>query len=139
MKRIFTILLLLAAFTMCHAQKNEVIPVLTAQECKYILEVFCQKFYSSCFEGKEYIPGTLIIKAVGVDQNNDGTFVSGLHTYQGVYVPFKGRKTHNDVQFTANIVGQPTGYYVIFNKWYEPDLFKKHGEWETGKILVPFE
>ena len=80
MKRIFTILLLLAAFTMCHAQKNEVIPVLTAQECKYILEVFCQKFYSSCFEGKEYIPGTMIIKAVGVDQNNGGTFVSGLHT-----------------------------------------------------------
>ena len=88
---------------------------------------------------KEYITGTLIIKAVGVDQNNGGTFVSGLHTYQGVYAPFKGRKTHNDVQFTANIVGQPTGYYVIFNKWYEPDLFKKHGEWETGQRLVPFE
>jgi hypothetical protein len=44
------------------------------------------------------VPNTIIITSVGIDQNSGGTFVSGLHSYQGQYIPFRGRKTHTNVQ-----------------------------------------
>lgn len=60
-------------FGSCNAQTlNNQSGILSAQEAKYVLEVFCQNYYKSCFGGKKYIPGTLIIKNVGVDQNTGG-------------------------------------------------------------------
>ena len=64
------------------------------------------------------------------------TYVSGLHSYKGKYIPFRGRKSHNDVQFNATIIRQSNGNYVIFNKWYEPDLLNRKGGWETGDALI---
>ena len=86
-----------------------------------------------------YVPNTLIITSVGVDQNSGGTFVCGLHSYQGQYVPFRGRKTHTNVQFNATIVRQPKRDYVVFNKWYEPDLLNRKGGWETGQKLIQYK
>ena len=68
-----------------------------------------QNYYSACFSGKKYIPGSLIIKSIGIDQRTGGTHVTGLHSYQGQPVPFKGRKTHNDIQFKAVIIVQQNG------------------------------
>lgn len=112
---------------------------LSDKEAKYVLEIFCLNYYSSCFNGKVYIPRSLIIKSVGIDQNNGGTYVSGIHSYQGQYVPVRGRKTHNDVPFYATIIRQRNGDYVIFNKWYEPDLMNRKGGWETGQRLIQYK
>ena len=35
------------------------------------------------------------------------------NNHQGAYVPLRGRKTHNDVQFKAVIIRQQNGDYVI--------------------------
>ena len=68
MRRLLLMMMAIAFFGICNAQTvNNQFGILSAPEAKYVLEVFCQKFYSSCFEGKKYIPGTLIIKSVGVD------------------------------------------------------------------------
>ena len=72
-------------------------------------------------------------------QNSGGTFVSGLHSYQGQYIPFRGRKTHTNVQFNAVIVRQPKRDYVVFNKWYEPDMLNRKGGWETGQRLITYK
>lgn len=90
-------------------------------------------------EGKTYVPNTIIITSVGIDQNSGGTFVAGLHSYQGQYVPFRGRKTHNNVQFNAVIVRQSKRDYVVFNKWYEPDLLNRKGGWETGQKFITYK
>ena len=139
MRKILTILFLFAVFPLCHAQRYDGFSGLSADDAKTVLEVFCSKYYKDFFVGKDYISRSLLIKSVAVDTANGGTLVSGTHSYQGVFVLFRGRKTHKDVPFTATIIAQPHGYYVIFNKWYEPDLLKRNGEWETGKRLVPFE
>lgn len=138
--RKLVILMLIAYTNVCTAQVNgsRTNGIMSAQESKYVLEFFCQNYYSSCFEGKKYIPGTLIIKNVGVDQNNGGTYVSGIHSYQGKYIPLKGRVTHNDIQFNATIIRQQNGDYVIFNKWCEPDLLNRKGGWETGQGLIQY-
>lgn len=88
---------------------------------------------------KTYVPNTIIITSVGIDQNSGGTFVSGLHSYQGQYIPFRGRKTHTNVQFNAVIVRQPKRDYVVFNKWYEPDMLNRKGGWETGQRLITYK
>lgn len=138
MKKISIIILTLVLCGVCkaHVENYQSSNILSAQEAKYILEVFCPNYYSRCFEGKTYIQGTIIIKSVGVDQNTGGTYVSGLHSYKGKYIPFRGRKSHNDVQFNATIIRQSNGNYVIFNKWYEPDLLNRKGGWETGDALI---
>lgn len=99
MKKIILFLLAILYVGICKAQ-------LSAADCKYVLEIFCRNYYGSCFEGKTYVPNTIIITSVGIDQNSGGTFVSGLHSYQGQYIPFRGRKTHTNVQFNAVIVRQ---------------------------------
>lgn len=89
--------------------------------------------------GRRMCPTTIIITSVGIDQNSGGTFVSGLHSYQGQYIPFRGRKTHTNVQFNAVIVRQPKRDYVVFNKWYEPDMLNRKGGWETGQRLITYK
>lgn len=132
MRKILLFFMAIGYVCICKAQ-------LSAADCKYVLEIFCRNYYGSCFEGKTYVPNTLIITSVGVDQNSGGTFVSGLHSYQGQYVPFRGRKTHTNVQFNATIVRQPKRDYVVFNKWYEPDLLNRKGGWETGQKLITYK
>lgn len=48
-------------------------------------------------------------------------------------------KTHTNVQFNAVIVRQPKRDYVIFNKWYEPDILNRKGGWETGQKLITYK
>ena len=139
MKKLFSIILMtMMLCTMGYAEEADSNQKgnLPAAQVMNILEVFCQNYYSACFSGKEYIPGSLIIKSIGIDQRTGGTHVTGLHSYQGQPVPFKGRKTHNDVQFKAVIIVQQNGYYVIFDKWYEPDWTDRKGHWETGQRLL---
>ena len=140
MRNLLITLMTVVFYGVCNAQirNNQTGNILSAQEAKYVLEVFCCNYYGNCFEGKAYIPGTLIVKSVGVDQNTGGTSVSGIHSYQGQYVPFRGRKTHNDVQFNAVIVRQQNGEYVIFHKWYEPDMMNRKGGWETGQKPIQY-
>lgn len=132
MKKITLFLLAILYVGICKAQ-------LSAADCKYVLEIFCRNYYGSCFDGKTYVPNTIIITSVGIDQNSGGTFVSGLHSYQGQYIPFRGRKTHTNVQFNAVIVRQPKRDYVVFNKWYEPDMLNRKGGWETGQRLITYK
>ena len=141
MRKLLSVMMSIAFCGICYAQSgnNQAGKILSAQEAKYVLDIFCQYHYSSCFEGKVYVPGSMIIKSVGMDQNTGGTYVSGIHSYQGRYVPLRGRKTHNDVQFNATIVRQNNGDYVIFNKWYEPDLMNRKGGWETGQRLIQYK
>lgn len=134
MKKIFTLLLAMVICISCKAQKN-----LSAAECQYVLELFCTSFYGSCFEGKSYIQGTLMIQSVGLDQRTGGTHVTGIHSYQGQYIPFRGRKTHANVQFNATIIRQKGSDYVIFNKWYEPDWMNRKGGWETGQKVIKYK
>lgn len=70
MKRPLSMMMMaITFFGSCNAQTlNNQSGILSAQEAKYVLEVFCQNYYKSCFGGKKYIPGTLIIKNVGVDK-----------------------------------------------------------------------
>lgn len=75
MRKILLLFMAIGYVCICKAQ-------LSAADCKYVLEIFCRNYYGSCFEGKTYVPNTLIITSVGVDQNSGGTFVSGLHSYQ---------------------------------------------------------
>ena len=132
MKKIILFLLAILYVGICKAQ-------LSVADCKYVLEIFCRNYYGSCFDGKTYVPNTIIITSVGIDQNSGGTFVSGLHSYQGQYIPFRGRKTHTNVQFNAVIVRQPKRDYVVFNKWYEPDMLNRKGGWETGQRLITYK
>ncbi|WP_144154779.1 helix-turn-helix domain-containing protein [Segatella copri] len=132
MKKIILFLLAILYVGICKAQ-------LSAADCKYVLEIFCRNYYGSCFDGKTYVHNTIIITSVGIDQNSGGTFVSGLHSYQGQYIPFRGRKTHTNVQFNAVIVRQPKRDYVVFNKWYEPDMLNRKGGWETGQRLITYK
>ena len=85
MRKILLLFMAIGYVCICKAQ-------LSAADCKYVLEIFCRNYYGSCFEGKTYVPNTLIITSVGVDQNSGGTFVSGLHSYQGQYVPLGGER-----------------------------------------------
>ena len=71
MKKIILFLLAILYVGICKAQ-------LSAADCKYVLEIFCRNYYGSCFDGKTYVPNTIIITSVGIDQNSGGTFVSGL-------------------------------------------------------------
>ena len=132
MKKIILFLLAILYVGICKAQ-------LSVADCKYVLEIFCRNYYGSCFDGKTYVPNTIIITSVGIDQNSGGTFVSGLHSYQGQYIPFRGRKTHTNVQFNAVIARQPKRDYVVFNKWYEPDMLNRKGGWETGQRLITYK
>lgn len=50
-----------------------------------------------------------------------------------------GEKDPTNVQFNAVIVRQPKRDYVIFNKWYEPDLLNRKGGWETGQRLITYK
>lgn len=133
MRKMFMLLVAIVLCVSCKAQ------TLSAADCRYVLELFCRNYYSSCFDGKNYIPGSLIIKSIGIDQYNGGTYVSGIHSYQGQYIPFRGRKTHNNVEFNATIVRQRGSDYVIFNKWYEPDMMNRKGGWETGQRLIKYK
>ena len=119
MRKLLSVMMAIAFCGICNAQSgnNQTGKILSAQEAKYVLAIFCQYHYSSCFGGKIYIPGTMIIKSVGMDQNTGGTYVSGIHSYQG----------------------QNNGDYVIFNKWYEPDLMNRKGGWETGQRLIQYK
>lgn len=132
MKKLLFLIFALAYTFVCKAQ-------LSASECKYVLELFCRSYYSSCFDDKIYVPNTLIITSVGIDQNSGGTYVTGLHSYQGQYIPFRGRKTHANVQFNATIIRQRKSDYVVFNKWYEPDWMNRKGGWETGQRLIQYK
>ena len=140
MKKLMIALMTVVLCGICNAQvgKGQSGKILSANEAQYVLELFCRNYYNSCFGGKSYIPGTLIVKSVGVDQNTGGTYVSGIHSYQGLYVPFRGRKSHMDIQFNAVINRQKNGDYVTFNKWYEPDLMNRKGGWETGQGLIQY-
>ena len=111
MKKIILFLLAILYVGICKAQ-------LSAADCKYVLEIFYRNYYGSCFDGKTYVPNTIIITSVGIDQNSGGTFVSG---------------------FNAVIVRQPKRDYVVFNKWYEPDMLNRKGGWETGQRLITYK
>lgn len=65
------IIIVMAICGFCHAQTAS---ELTIPQAKNILESFCLNYYNSCFEGKDYIPQSIIIKSVGIDANN------GVHT-----------------------------------------------------------
>jgi len=140
MKKLLITLMTVVLCGICNAQVGNCQSgkVLSANEAKYVLELFCRNYYIRCFEGKTYIPNTLIIKSVGVDQNTGGTSVEGIHDYQGHYIPLRGRKTHTNVQFNAVIIRQQNGNYVIFKKWYEPDWMNRKGGWETGQGLIQY-
>ena len=140
MRKLLITLMTVVLCGVCNAQvgNSQSGKPLPAKEAEYILELFCRNYYGSCFEGKAYIPTSLMIKSVGVDQKTGGTSVSGIHSYQGHDVPLRGRKTHNDVQFNAVIIRQQNGDYVIFHKWYEPDLMNRKGGWETGQGLIQY-
>lgn len=62
MKKIILFLLAILYVGICKAQ-------LSAADCKYVLEIFCRNYYGSCFDGKTYVPNTIIITSVGIDQN----------------------------------------------------------------------
>lgn len=140
MRKLLIALMIVVSSGVCNAQvgNNQSGKVLSAKEAENVLELFCRNYYSRCFEGKAYIPTSLIIKSVGVDQKTGGTFVVGIHDYEGHYIPLRGRKTHNDVQFNAVIIRQQNGDYVIFKKWYEPDWMNRKGGWETGQGLIQY-
>lgn len=141
MKKLIIALIAVVLCEICNAQVGNIQSgkVLSAEEAQYVLEVFCRNYYSSCFGGKSYIPGTLIVKSVGIDRNTGGTYVSGLHSYQGKYIPFMGRKSHMDVRYNAVIYRQRNGDYVTFDKWCEPDLLNHKGGWETGQGLIQYK
>ena len=54
MKKLLVLIFVLAYVVVCKAQ-------LSAADCKYVLEIFCRSYYSSCFDGKAYVPNTLIL------------------------------------------------------------------------------
>ena len=140
MRKLLIALVTVVICGVCNAQvgNSQSGKVLSAKEAEYVLELFCRNYYSSCFEGKAYIPASLIIKSVGVDQKTGGTSVVGIHDYQGHYIPLRGRKTHTNVQFNAVIIRQQNGDYVIFHKYYEPDWMNRKGGWETGQGLIQY-
>lgn len=49
------------------------------------------------------------------------------------------KEDHTNVQFNAVIVRQPKRDYVVFNKWYEPDMLNRKGGWETGQRLITYK
>ena len=68
-----------------------------------LLEQFCQNYYNSCFDGREYHSNSLIADHIDVVQGNwkDGNIVSwemmikGKHSFKGSF------KNHNDSPFEA--------------------------------------
>lgn len=59
MKKIILFLLAILYVGICKAQ-------LSAADYKYVLEIFCRNYYGSCFDGKTYVPNTIIITSVGI-------------------------------------------------------------------------
>ena len=64
MRKMFMRLVAIVLCVSCKAQ------TLSAADCRYVLELFCRNYDSSCFDWKNYIPGSLIIKSIGSDQYN---------------------------------------------------------------------
>ena len=59
MKKIILFLLAILYVGICKAQ-------LSAADCKHVLEIFCRNYYGSCFDGKTYVPNTIIITSVAL-------------------------------------------------------------------------
>lgn len=64
MKKIILFLLAILYVGICKAQ-------LSAADCKYVLEIFCRNYYGSCFDGKTYVPNTIIMYETIVHYNKD--------------------------------------------------------------------
>ena len=85
MKKIILFLLAILYVGICKAQ-------LSAADCKYVLEIFCINYYGSCFDGKTYVPNTIIITSVVIDHNSGVAFVSWLLSFHLLYIPFRGER-----------------------------------------------
>ena len=85
MKKIILFLLAILYVGICKAQ-------LSAADCKYVLEIFCRNYYGSCFDGKTYVPNTIIITSVGIDQNSGKRPKMSQRPYLRAFC--KARKSH---------------------------------------------
>lgn len=106
-----------------HAQSKEQVTSLFQQ----LLELFCKEQYDSCFNGKQYIDGSLTVTTLESDEAKNVIKVKGKHSYKGQYIPFFGRKTHSNVDFKAEVSVADSGIKIRFWKWMEPDI---HIHWE---------
>ena len=70
-----------------HAILDDTIPVIAINS-----NMDTENFRFAALKELAHVPNTIIITSVGIDQNSGGTFVSGLHSYQGQYIPFRGER-----------------------------------------------
>lgn len=121
--RFLIIVLLLALSSVANAQS-------TKEKIRSLLEDFCVSYYNSAFSPKQYIEGSLKVSTLEPDEANKSIKVRGKHSYRGQYIPFYGRKTHDNVDFKAEVKPTSQGVKIRFWKWYEPDLQDSEGHWE---------
>lgn len=88
-----------------------------------LLEQFCQRYYNSCFNGREYHNNSLIVDNMKVTQGNweNGNIISwdmmieGRHSFEGRF------KNHNDSPFYAFVDDNGDNEYQVtfFIKRYD--------------------
>lgn len=110
-----------------HAQYKELIT-----KC---LDLFCIEHYDSCFNGRQYIEGSLTVRSLEPDEANKVIKVKGKHSYRGQYIPIFGKKTYSNVDFKAEVSVTYSGIKIKFWKWYEPD-YQTHWEGPCEKTMI---
>lgn len=131
--KLLMVALLLAVSNVASAQSRE--------DCKEILEKFCEEYYESCFSERVYIKGSLTVtKEPKVSRLTGICSVEGTHSYKGQVLLFGRRKTHTGVAFRARIkrVGN-TAYKVEFEKFYESDPLQHNEHWEKCTQTVEID
>ena len=96
-----------------------------------MLELFCQRYYSDCFSGREYLHNSLVVDDMtvcGVHEEDDRIVsydmkVTGVHSFKG-YVA----KTYNNSHFEAIVedLGENTYKITFFKIHY--DVFGEAGK-----------
>ena len=137
MKKLLLTMLVMVMPLLCSAQERRSVP-LDKAAIETVLEFALTKYYPSWFNLREYIPKTIIIKSIGIDQVSGGTHVTGIHDYQGLYIPIRGSKTHKNVAFEAVLVSYPDGVNVTFTKDIPAGLLHPRGGKETGTTFIKF-
>ena len=137
MKKLLLTMLVMVMPLFCSAQERRSVP-LDKATVETVLEFALTKYYPSWFNLREYIPKTIIIKSIGIDQVSGGTHVTGIHDYQGLYVPIRGSKTHKNVAFEAVFIRYPDGVNLTFTKEIPRGILHPMGGKETGSTFIKF-
>lgn len=103
----------------------------TKAEVAEILEEFCAANYNECFDPRQYVEGTLVVKTLMLDRANNKIKVTGTHTCRGQSI-MGHRETYSGREFKAELKLSQYGYDIKFWRLYKADF-----PWQTDRYEGP--